>query len=89
VTKNTPGAVRTVSKSKKWYGRYINSNGHTIRTPLSESKAKSKEDLDVLAGEARKERIGITDKYNQARCSAAQRALGRIRNCRNCSGGER
>jgi integrase/recombinase XerD len=63
VTKSTPGAVRTVSESKKWYGRYIDSNGQTIRVPLSESKASSKEELDVLAGEARKERVGITDKY--------------------------
>lgn len=55
VTSKTPGAVRTVTKSKKWYGRLPDGT----RVPLAESKDIAKRMLDKLRGDAQMEAVGI------------------------------
>jgi integrase len=61
VTSTTPGAVRTVEKSKKWYGRYTDANGKTIRVPLSESKETARRMLNKIAGDAELGSVGLND----------------------------
>jgi integrase len=61
VTKDTPGAVRTVEKSKKWYGRYTDSAGRTVRVPLSESKETARRMLNKIVGDAELGSVGLTD----------------------------
>jgi len=61
VTSTTPGAVRTVERSKKWYGRYTDGNGKTVRVPLSESKEVARKMLAKVAGDAQLGSVGIGD----------------------------
>jgi integrase len=61
VTRDTPGAVRTETRSKKWYGRYTDANGNTVRVPLSESKETSRRMLNKIAGDAELASVGISD----------------------------
>jgi integrase len=63
VTKDTPGAVRTVEESRKWYGRYVGANGEEVRTPLAETKDVSRRMLNKLRADAQLERVGIKDAY--------------------------
>jgi integrase len=63
VTKDTPGAVRTETRSKKWYGRYTDGNGKTVRVPLSESKETARRMLNKIAGDAELASVGITDPF--------------------------
>jgi integrase len=67
VTKDTSGAVRTVTKSKKWYGRYTDGARKQVRVPLSESKETSRRMLAKLAGDAQLAGVGITDPYARHR----------------------
>jgi integrase len=67
VTKNTPGAVRTVEKSKKWYGRYTDGAGRPQRKPLSESKDTARRMLAKLAGDAQLAGVGIVDPFAEHR----------------------
>ena len=67
VTKDTPGAVRTVEKAKKWYGRYTDANGKTIRVPLSESKETARRMLNKIAGDAELGSVGLTDPHAEHR----------------------
>lgn len=55
VTSKTPGAVRTVTNSRKWYGRLPDGT----RVPLAESKDIAKRMLDKLRGDAQMEAVGI------------------------------
>jgi integrase len=61
VTSTTPGAVRTVELSRKWYGRYTDRNSKTVRVPLSESKETARRMLNRIVGEAELESVGISD----------------------------
>jgi integrase len=61
VTSTTPGAVRTVERSRKWYRRYTDGNGKTVRVPLSESKETARRMLNRIVGEAELESVGIAD----------------------------
>jgi integrase len=63
VTSTTPGAVRTVEVSKKWYGRYADANGKTARVPLSESKEIARKMLAKLAGDAQMGSVGLGDPF--------------------------
>ena len=63
VTKNTPGAVRAKTRSKKWYGRFTDGAGKPQRPPLSESKETARRMLAKLAGDAQLTGVGIIDKY--------------------------
>src|SRR5947207_2240038 len=63
VTKDTPGVVRAVEVSKKWYGRYTDANGKTVRVPLSESKETARRMLNKIAGDAELGSVGISDPY--------------------------
>jgi len=67
VTKDTPGAVRTDEKAKKWYGRYTDANGNTVRVPLSESKEVAKKMLAKIAGDAAMGSVGITNPFAEHR----------------------
>jgi integrase len=62
VTKDTPGAVRSVEVSKKWYGRYTK-NGHLVREPLSESKETARRMLAKLVGDAQLASVGLENPY--------------------------
>src|SRR5262249_21417879 len=63
VTKDTPGAVRHVSKSPNWWGRYKDSEGHTKQVKLSNKKETAKDELAALTGTAVKARIaGIRER---------------------------
>jgi integrase len=61
VTSTTPGAVRAEEKAKKWYGRYTDGNGKTVRVPLSESKEVARKMLAKVAGDAQMASVGIGD----------------------------
>jgi integrase len=63
VTSTTPGAVRTEEKAKKWYGRYTDGNGKTVRVPLSESKEVARKMLAKVAGDAQMASVGIVDPF--------------------------
>jgi integrase len=63
VTSTTPGAVRTVERSKKWYGRYADGNGKTVKVPLSESKEVARKMLAKVAGDAQMASVGIVDPF--------------------------
>src|SRR5262249_3236513 len=63
VTKDTPGAVRTVERSKKWYGRYTDGAGRPVRVPLSESKDIARRMLAKRAGDAQLAGVGIADPF--------------------------
>jgi integrase len=63
VTGSTPGAVRTVEQSKKWYGRYTDGSGKTVRVPLSESKETARRMLNKIAGDADLASVGIADPF--------------------------
>src|SRR5207237_708486 len=67
VTKNTPGAVRVVARSKKWYGRYTDGAGRPVRVPLSESKDVARRMLAKLAGDAQLASAGIVDPFAEHR----------------------
>jgi integrase len=67
VTRDTPGAVRTETRSKKWYGRYTDANGNTVRVPLSESKETSRRMLNKIAGDAELASVGISDPFGEHR----------------------
>jgi hypothetical protein len=59
VTKDTPGAVRSENRSKKWYGRYTDRDGKQHRVPLSEAKDIARRMLAKLAGDAQLTGVGI------------------------------
>jgi integrase len=63
VKRNTPGAVRTVTEAKKWYGRYTDAAGKTQRVPLSESKETARRMLNKIAGDAELASVGIADPF--------------------------
>jgi integrase len=69
VTRRTPGAVRSVTSSKKWYGRYTE-GGRPVRVPLSESKETARRMLAKLKGDAQLASVGITDRFAQHRARA-------------------
>jgi integrase len=71
VKRDTPGAVRTVTEAKKWYGRYTDAAGKTQRVPLSESKETARRMLNKIAGDAELASVGICDPFAGHR----QRAL--------------
>jgi hypothetical protein len=73
VTKDTPGAVRTVEEAKKWYGRYTDANGKTQRVPLSESKETARRMLNKIAGDAELGSVGIGDPLAVASVEEAER----------------
>ncbi len=59
VTKDTPGAVKVVTKSAKWYGRYTDGAGVQHRVPLSEDKTVARRMLAKLAGDSQLAGVGI------------------------------
>lgn len=67
VTKDTPGAVRAVEQAKKWYGRYTDAAGNTVRVPLSESKETARRMLNKIAGDAELASVGIADPFAEHR----------------------
>jgi integrase len=67
VTRDTPGAVRSVGKAKKWYGRYTDGAGKPCRVPLSESKETARRMLTKLAGDSQLAGVGIVDPYAEHR----------------------
>jgi hypothetical protein len=73
VTKDTPGAVRTVTESKKYYGRYTDANGKTQRVPLSESKETARRMLNRIVGEAELGSVGIGDPLAVASAEVVER----------------
>jgi integrase len=67
VTADTPGAVKHVTHSKKWYGRYADGAGKIQRTPLSESKSIAQRMLNKLLGDAQLASVGIVDPFGEDR----------------------
>jgi len=67
VKKTTPGAVRVVTVSKKWYGRYTDGAGQEIRVPLAQSKEISRRMLAKLAGDGQLAGVGLVDPYGKYR----------------------
>jgi integrase len=63
VNKNTPGAVRRVTRSKKWYGRYTDKDGVPHKVPLAESKEIARKMLDKLRGDNQLASVGLTDPF--------------------------
>jgi integrase len=67
VTRNTPGAVRTVSESPTWWGRYTDGTGREHQVKLSKSKETARRMLAKLAGDAQLASVGIADPYAEHR----------------------
>jgi integrase len=67
VTKDTPGAIRTETRSKKWYGRYTDARGQQHRVPLSESKEVARRMLAKRAGDAQLAGAGLADPFAEHR----------------------
>jgi hypothetical protein len=67
VTSKTPGAVRTVTKSKTWFGRYTDGAGKRHQVKLSASKETARRMLAKLAGDAQLAGVGIVGKYAEHR----------------------
>jgi integrase len=67
VTRDTPGAVRTAEKAKKWYGRYTDRDGKTVRVPLSESKETARRMLNKIVGDAELGSVGLADPFAEHR----------------------
>jgi integrase len=63
VTKDTPGAVRTESRSPTWHGRYTDGAGVRHQAPLSRSKEVARRMLAKLAGDAQLAGVGISDPF--------------------------
>jgi excisionase family DNA binding protein len=63
VTRRTPGAVRVVKVSEKWYGRYTDGAGRPHRKPLAESKEIARRMLAKLAGDSQLAGVGIADPF--------------------------
>src|SRR5947209_1566671 len=63
VTKDTPGAVRRVLKSKTWHGRYTDAAGGQHQVKLSASKETARRMLAKLAGDAQLAGVGIVDPF--------------------------
>src|SRR5262249_31264365 len=59
VTRDTPGAIRTESRSKMWYGRYTDATGKRFQVKLSTSKEIARRMLAKLAGDAQLASVGI------------------------------
>jgi integrase len=71
VTRDTPGAVKEVTKSGKWYGRYTDGAGRQQRVPLSESKETARRMLAKLAGDAQLAGVGIEDPFAEHKSRTA------------------
>ena len=61
VTRSTPGAVRTVSRSPVWWGRYTDAAGKRHQVKLSAKKEIARRMLAKLAGDAQLKSAGIDD----------------------------
>src|SRR5262245_11808065 len=59
VTKETPGAVRRVSRSSTWWGRYTDGAGQRHQVKLSTNKDIARRMLAKLAGDAQLAGVGI------------------------------
>ena len=64
---DTPGAVRSEGKSKKWYGRYTDGAGHRHQVPLSDSKETARRMLAKIAGDSQLAGVGIVDPFAEHR----------------------
>src|SRR5262249_16280181 len=62
VTRDTPGAIRTESRSKMWYGRYTDATGKSFQVKLSTSKEIARRMLNRLAGDAELASVGIVER---------------------------
>jgi integrase len=67
VTKDTPGAVRSETKSKTWHGRYTDGAGVEHQVKLSPNKEIARRMLAKLAGDAQLAGVGIADRYAEHR----------------------
>jgi integrase len=66
VTKDTPGAVRHETVSKKWYGEYRDAKG-VQRVPLSANEKTARRMFNKLLGDAEMARVGIVDPFAEHR----------------------
>jgi excisionase family DNA binding protein len=64
VTKQTPGAVRRVSRSPTWHGRFTDRTGRRHQVKLDKSKSRSSSMLDKLAGDAQLAGVGLDDPFD-------------------------
>ena len=67
VKRNTPGAVKVKTKSKKWYGRYTDRAHRPHRVPLSKDKEIARRMLAKLTGDAQLESVGIDNRFGEQR----------------------
>jgi integrase len=67
VTKDTAGAIREVTESPCWYGRWTDANGKPHQKRLSPSKETARRMLAKLAGDAQLASVGILDRYAEQR----------------------
>jgi integrase len=62
VTRDTPGAIRSEARSKKWYGRLP---GQARAVPLSESKETARRMLNKLRGDAELDAVGLANPFKE------------------------
>jgi hypothetical protein len=63
VPKGTTGAVKTKTKSSKWYGQFVDANGVRRRVSLCTDKVAARQLLAALEREAELGRAGVVDKF--------------------------
>ena len=64
---STPGAVKRVEESRKYYGLVPQPNGRRKAVPLCPDKAKSQQMLNKLLANAALESVGLTDPFAEHR----------------------
>ncbi len=62
-SKNTPGACKTVEKSKAWYGRYRDAEGIQHRIRLASDKTIARQMLHELERKALRQTAGLVDPF--------------------------
>jgi integrase len=67
VTKSTPGAVRNVTESPTWWGKYTDAQGREHKKRLSEKKEIARRMLAKLSGDSQLAGAGIEDRFAEHR----------------------
>ncbi len=65
VSSNTPGAVKKIEKSKKWWGKFRDSTGEIRKVPLCKDKQSSEQALAELERKEERRKVGLVDRHTE------------------------
>jgi hypothetical protein len=94
VKKSTPGAQKVKDKSKKYYGRYRQSDGQLKEVPLFKDKEAARQELARLVKGVERQEAGLVDPYTAHRkkplvcrsCKSTGIRVSDDRPCKVCDG---